>query len=66
MLVSNDSTFEDVEWEPYTSSKSWLFTGGVGIKTVYVRYRDLTGRETSIYTASIGYIVIAPYHMGNL
>lgn len=43
MAISNDANFTDIDWEPYTSRKSWTLDYGRGTKRVYVRYKDADG-----------------------
>ena len=39
-------------WVTYSVSKDIILTNGDGAKTVYVKYRDEVGNETSAYSAS--------------
>ncbi len=56
---SNDgSTFSS--WITYTTSYSWTLTPGDGLKTVYVRYRDLVGHESDPVTDTITLNASAP------
>ncbi|NME70810.1 hypothetical protein [Flammeovirga aprica] len=43
MQVSNDPTFMDSKWEPYNVIKKWKLDGNDGVKTVFVRFKDLAG-----------------------
>ena len=45
MMISNDPSFADADWETYAPHKPWMLTDGKGPKTVYVKYRDPTGYE---------------------
>jgi len=45
MMISNDPSFTDADWETYAPQKPWMLTDGKGPKTVYVKYRDPTGHE---------------------
>ncbi len=47
IMVSNNGTFSDAVWEPYTASKLWTLTTGDGDKTVYVKYKDKAGFEST-------------------
>jgi hypothetical protein len=49
---SNDNTWNQATWEPFTSSKSWQLTSGNGEKTVYYELQDKAGLSTT-GTASI-------------
>jgi len=52
MCFSNDGSSWS-SWEYYGSSKSWALTSGDGIKTVYVRYKDYVGLESSVASDAI-------------
>jgi hypothetical protein len=43
MRISNASTFEDNNWQPYASSSTWDLSGGSGQKNVHVWFKDNTG-----------------------
>jgi len=45
MMVSNDPTFEGIEWEPYVTEKEWTLTETQGIQTVWALLRDRAGNE---------------------
>jgi hypothetical protein len=52
MCFSNDgSTWTD--WEDYSTSKSWTLSPGDGLKTVYVKFKDIAGNESSVCTDNI-------------
>jgi alpha-tubulin suppressor-like RCC1 family protein len=53
MRISNDGVFDTEPWESYATSKSWNLIAGEGTKTVYVRFKDLTGNESATMTATI-------------
>jgi len=44
MCLSNDGV-DWASWEPFTASKAWQLSEGLGEKTVYVRYRDNLDQE---------------------
>jgi hypothetical protein len=46
MCFSNDGSSWS-SWEPYATSKQWTLTPGDGIKTVYVKFKDYVGLESS-------------------
>ncbi|NOZ85769.1 MAG: hypothetical protein GXP49_05830 [Deltaproteobacteria bacterium] len=60
MRVSEDSTFSGVDWESYTSSKSWTLSSGEGSKTVYAVFRDEAGNVTEVVSDSIVLDTTAP------
>jgi len=45
VMVSNDPTFEGIEWEPYVTEKEWTLTETQGIQTVWALFRDRAGNE---------------------
>jgi cell division septation protein DedD len=40
---SNDGIWDQIAWEPYTSTKNWQLTNGDGAKTVYCQIEDNAG-----------------------
>lgn len=58
MGVSNDGT--SYAWEDFSSTKSWSLTEGEGTKTVYVKFRDASGNESTQYSASISFDTTFP------
>lgn len=52
MMVSNDSSFKDVKWETFTSTKVWAVKEPKidGRKYVYVKYKDKAGNESKTYS----------------
>lgn len=55
MMICNDSSFEGLEWEPYTSTKNWVLGTTQGTKTVYVKFKDESGNESIVYSDDILY-----------
>lgn len=49
MLLGNDSLFSGSSWENFSSTRSWVLESGDGEKTVYVKYKDQDGNETSSF-----------------
>ena len=49
MAISNYVDFRESVWEPFQSSKTWYLSYGSGTKSVYVKYKDKTGKETVIF-----------------
>ena len=47
MMISESSTFEGGSYESYATSKSFTLSSGDGTKTIYVKYKDLAGNETT-------------------
>ncbi len=59
MAISNQADLRDAPWETYTYSKNWTLTPGYGVKTVYVRYRDLAGNMAAVVSDTITYAATA-------
>ena len=54
VLISNYPSFEGATWQPFAESMAWELLPGLGIRTVYVQFRDANGNESvGIETASI-------------
>lgn len=47
MAISNSADFSGASFEPYATSKSWKLTSGAGAKTVYVKFKSLSGGEAT-------------------
>ncbi|MBK9942328.1 MAG: VCBS repeat-containing protein [Kouleothrix sp.] len=52
MRFSNDGTNWS-SWEPYAATRGWTLSGGAGIKTVRVQYRDNAGNLSAVEQATI-------------
>ncbi|GAA0319627.1 hypothetical protein GCM10008967_07700 [Bacillus carboniphilus] len=48
MRISNNETFSDEVWEPFTTTKPWTIPDEDGDKTVYVELRDQAGNTVKI------------------
>ena len=46
MIISNDPTFSNADWEPFAKEKSWVLTQEDGLKTVYAKFKDLASNVT--------------------
>lgn len=53
MMISNDSGFAGAVWETAAVSKVWTLSGGSGQRTVYIKFRDLSGNVSLVYSDSI-------------
>lgn len=63
MMISNDGGFAGATWEPYNSVRSWQITqygSYVLPRTVYVRFRDASGKVFGPYQDDILLDVNAP------
>jgi hypothetical protein len=47
IMLSNEPTFKDSIWEPYTGIKQWTLGSDKGTQTVYVKFRDSSGNYVS-------------------
>lgn len=53
MIIANATDFSGEAWEPYTTSRIWTLAGGDGIKTVYIKFKDTVGNESTAYSDTI-------------
>ncbi len=61
MRLSNEATFSGSNWMPVTSTVAWTVSEpAIAPKTVYVQFRDGTGREYGPFTGGIVYDAGAP------
>jgi len=66
VIFSEDPGLSDSWWVPYTATHPFLLSRGDGIKTVYAKFKDVLGHESSIASDSIlldtkgpeGYVLI--------
>ena len=54
---SNDGTWNQSSWQPYTSSVNWQLTSGDGVKTVYCQIIDNAGL-TATFNSSINVVTV--------
>lgn len=47
MMLSNDSLFENANWEPFATSREWQLSPGDGLKTVFAKFRTGNDLETA-------------------
>jgi len=48
MLICNNASFDDAQWEEYTIKKNWWIPD-TGTTTIYIKYRDRAGNESEVY-----------------
>jgi hypothetical protein len=60
MKISEDSNFAGVSYESFAASKSFTLSSSNGTKTIYLKLKDSTGNESSLYSAMIVYDTVAP------
>jgi hypothetical protein len=53
MMISNASDFTGSIWETYATTKTWTLTSGVGIKTVYAKFKDTAGNISAAVSDTI-------------
>ncbi len=53
MMISNDPTFTNAEWQPYHTDINWKLSDKDGIKTVLVKFKDKAGNESEIVSDEI-------------
>jgi len=53
MMVGNNSEFTDCVWEEYSTSKEWTLDSQQGEHTVYVKYKDGSGKISDVYNDRI-------------
>jgi hypothetical protein len=53
MIICNNDAFTDCTWESYDTSKAWTLDSTDGLKTVYIKFKDVATNESSIYTDTI-------------
>ena len=59
MLIANKADFSDAgSWQNYATSASWTLVSGLGVKTVYVKFRSTGGGESAAVSDTIE--LIAP------
>ncbi len=57
MIISNTSDFAGAIWESFSTTKAWTLLAGSGEKTVYVKFRDNAGNESSVVSDTIELIL---------
>lgn len=60
MMIGNSGDFSGSIWEDFGSTKPWTLSGGDGTKTVFVKFRDASGPESSVFQDSIKLDTTAP------
>lgn len=53
MQVSNDIAFTDAPWKPYVKTKKWTIGYGSGVKSVYVRFKNVDEQVSNIFHDTI-------------
>lgn len=48
VMMSNDASFSGATWVTYATSLDWTLAAGDGTKTVYVKFRDRAGNESTV------------------
>ncbi|KKP70169.1 hypothetical protein A2X44_00475 [candidate division CPR3 bacterium GWF2_35_18] len=53
MILSENESFTGSSWESYDTSKTFTLSSNNGTKTVYAKYKDVAGNESTIYSDTI-------------
>ncbi|HPP88526.1 MAG TPA: right-handed parallel beta-helix repeat-containing protein, partial [bacterium] len=48
MIISETGTFSDTDWQPYTTSCSFTFTPGNGLRYLYAKFKNASDTESAI------------------
>ncbi len=60
MMAGEDPDFTGQNWDAYCSTATFTLSGGDGLKTVYVKFKDRNGWESPVYNGSIVLDTIPP------
>jgi hypothetical protein len=60
MMVSESASFTGASWESYATSKTFIVSTGDGTKTVYAKFKDAGGNESSAYSDTISLDTVKP------
>lgn len=60
MMLANDASFTGATWRPYAASTTWDLTSGDGLKRVYLKVKDKSGRESAPVSATIVLDTVPP------
>jgi len=60
VMMSNDASFSGATWVTYATSLDWMLAAGDGTRTVYVKFRDRAGNESTVYSDTIILDMSAP------
>ncbi|PWJ42282.1 hypothetical protein [Sediminitomix flava] len=66
VMVSTDENFSDAEWLPYRTSMDFQLKGEDGEKTVFVKFKDEAGNESTICSDNIIVDTKAPQYINVL
>jgi hypothetical protein len=53
LLISQQADFGDARWEPYITSKRLTLEGEDGKKTVFLKFKDLAGNESPVFSGEV-------------
>jgi len=53
MAIANTQNISNLAWENYKESKEWALQGRIGVKTIFVKFRDDAGNESKLISAMI-------------
>jgi len=61
MQIANSSDFAGSQWEPFSGTKPWVLSEGVGLKMVYAMFRNSEGNTTEDYVSDDITYEVLPY-----
>jgi len=53
MMLANNQEFTDTQWTEYATKLDYTFEEGDGTKQVFVKFKDIAGNETGVFTDEI-------------
>jgi hypothetical protein len=53
MMLSGEKDLNNAQWVSYTTVAEYIFEEGDGTKEVFVKFKDIAGNETGIFTDAI-------------
>jgi len=59
--IANSSDFTDSQWEPFSGTRPWVLSDGIGLKAVYAMFRNSEGNITDEYVSDDITYEILPY-----
>jgi len=65
MQISNHNDFSGTAWEPFNAVKIWQLEPGDGQKTVWARFKNLSGQTSQIISAAIVLDTTPPANVSN-
>ena len=60
MSICDNPSFTNCNWEPYSTSKSWIVSDDSGLKQVYVKFKDNAGVVSGVFYDTIYLQIYSP------